>query len=266
MDESLLAIIHLSGSDLATAESILPPPGTSCTAAIQVWVLGDKWLGLAEQAFATALSNEEQRRAAAFARRRDALRFRARRGLLRHLLARYRGCDACDLHFVAHANGKPALSSPAGPPLRFSVAQTDGATVLAFSVAAVGIDVQCPRLTLDLDAVAAEVFSAGERTDLKSAAPQDFARCFFDTWARKEALLKALGIGLLTDARQYTTQACDSPPRWRAWHGDRELRGWTLRDLPLGTVFHAAIAVQPSAAYGTWPTSAGASGAASSGR
>ncbi|HEU5297010.1 MAG TPA: 4'-phosphopantetheinyl transferase superfamily protein [Burkholderiaceae bacterium] len=248
MSATELAITRLSGSDLATGGDILRPPGTSGSAAVQVWVLDDEWLGLAERMFATTLSIEEQRRGAAFARRNDELRFRARRGLLRHLLSRYLDCEARDIHVLVDAHGKPALSSSAGPLLPFNVAQTDGATVLAFAGAAVGVDVQCRRPELNFDDIAAEVFSTGERTRLQSAAPQDRARCFFDTWARKEALLKALGIGLLTDAKQYTTQASETVPRWRAWRGDSELRSWTLLDLPLDNALHAAVAVQPRAA------------------
>src|SRR5262245_41763749 len=138
MNATELAITRLGGSDLAAGGDILPSPGTSRSAAVQVWVLNDEWLGLAERTFATTLSTEEQRRGAAFARHRDGLRFRARRGLLRHLLSRYLGCEAQELHFLAGAHGKPALSSSAEASLQFNVAQTDGATVLAFARTAVG--------------------------------------------------------------------------------------------------------------------------------
>jgi len=243
-----LAITRLSGSDLADRGALLPPSHTPGTAAIQVWVLDDEWLGLAERMFATTLSIEEQRRGATLARQHDGLRFRARRGLLRHLLSRYLGCRARDLQFLADAHGKPVLSSLAEPALQFNAAQTDGATVLTFAGAEVGVDVQCRRPELNLDDIAAEVLSTSERSDLQSATREDRARCFFDTWVRKEALLKALGIGLLADAKQYTTQACAGTPRWRAWRGDSELRGWTLFDLQLGNALHAAVAVQPRAA------------------
>jgi 4'-phosphopantetheinyl transferase len=194
------------------------------------------------------LSAEEQRRSAAFVQRRDAVRFEARRGLLRHLVGRYRGCDPRDLRFVAQAHGKPALAGQMRPSLEFSVAQTDGATVLAFAHArAVGVDVQCRKHGLTLNEIADEVFSAREHAALRSAASQDRERCLFDIWARKEALLKALGIGLLTDPMQYTTQASEGSPRWRAWYGSRELCDWMLRDLPLGTALPAAIAVQQGA-------------------
>jgi 4'-phosphopantetheinyl transferase len=167
---------------------------------------------------------------------------------LRHLLGRYRGCDPRELFFVAQAHGKHALAGLAGPPMQFSVAQTEGATVLAFTGArAVGVGVQCRKQGLALSEIAAEVFSDREHADLRSAAPQDRERCFFDIWARKEALLKALGIGLLTDPMRYTTQASEGSPRWRAWYGSRELCDWMLRDLPLGTALHAAIAVQQGA-------------------
>jgi len=102
--------------------------------------------------------------------------------------------DPRELSFVAQAHGKHALAGLAGPPLQFSVAQTEGATVLAFTGArAVGVDVQCRKQGLALSEIAAEVFSDREHADLRSAAPQDRERCFFDIWARKEALLRRWG-------------------------------------------------------------------------
>lgn len=218
-----------------------PAPGE-----VQVWCLPEAPLAVACAAVRTTLSDDELRRADRYRRAGDARWFVARRGLLRLLLGRLCGGDAAAVQFAASADGKPALLAPSDTGLGFGVAQTEGMSVLAIGRSVdIGIDVERRVDGPDLFGLAEEVFSAEEQRVLRDADPTHRAAQFFATWARKEALLKALGVGLSGEPRRYTTEAGAQAPCWTARHDDAVLSGWTLLDLDLGPAHHAALAARP---------------------
>ncbi|GEJ57776.1 4'-phosphopantetheinyl transferase family protein [Anaeromyxobacter diazotrophicus] len=146
------------------------------------------------RALAASLSDDELRRAARFrfAVHRD--RFIAARGQLRLLLARYLGLAPSAVAFERGPFGKPRLAG-GGP--RFSASHSE--ELALYAVAAdreVGIDVERVRPMAALAAVADQFFAPGEARALRALAGEARARAFFACWTRKEALLKAAGVGL----------------------------------------------------------------------
>jgi len=59
-----------------------------------------------------------------------------------------------------------------------------------------GIDVELIQTEFAGDEIAKRYFSAGEVNDLYSLAPEERAEGFYNCWTRKEAYLKARGLGL----------------------------------------------------------------------
>ncbi|WP_330301252.1 4'-phosphopantetheinyl transferase family protein [Streptomyces sp. NBC_00503] len=123
-------------------------------------------------------------------------------------------------------HGPPAVLLPATP-WRISIAHTHGLGMLALSPFRVGIDVEQVR-PLDVGQVDAPVLTRAER-EAVTAQPEGLARAtaFLRCWTRKEAVLKALGIGITIDLTtlesrawaegpaQVTTSALGSPSTWR---------------------------------------------------
>lgn len=194
------------------------------------------------------LDADERAQAAAFRHDLHRRRFVARRGLLRELLAARTGRPPDALRLVRSPFGKPAL---AGEGLRFNASS---AGPLGLCVLAVGAEVGCDLAEGDAAAAGlASLFGPAEQRAIAALPVARRTRAELAVWTRKEAYLKALGIGL-----QGALDAFDVPVGDDV--GEHDLGdGWTLATLPVPTPFLAALVVRAApgeldvAAVGTWP-------------
>ena len=149
-------------------------------------------------ALARSLSAAERERAGRFRFERDRRRFIVARARLRELLGARLGVPPAAVELACGNNGKPALAGRcAHARWRFNVSHCDDLAVYAFSRSReVGIDVEAIRPLPAADAIAAQVFSPRESEAYLAAAPRDRPLAFFRCWTRKEAFVKALGVGL----------------------------------------------------------------------
>jgi len=140
------------------------------------------------------LSGEEKEQASRFRAPRSRKEFTQTRACLRLLLAHYSDRRASSLNFSAGPFGKPAVM---GVPLSFNVSHTEGVSIIAIAKhAALGVDVERVLPALDLLAIAEAHFSANELSKLRSVTGAELTESFFRCWTRKEAFLKAQGLGL----------------------------------------------------------------------
>jgi 4'-phosphopantetheinyl transferase len=156
------------------------------------------------------LCSEELARAARIVNERDGELWRRSRGLLRTLLGRYLQRDPSALRFVTGEHGKPALAQHAqelsakGQPaaadldrLSFNMSHSGHWALYAFSHAgAVGVDVELARRPVEEVAIAARMFGPAEAQRLQALDPANRQREFLRAWARHEAELKCLGVGI----------------------------------------------------------------------
>ena len=145
------------------------------------------------------LSEDERRRSERFRRDEDGLAFVSRRLFLRETLGRYVGRPPGALEFVEGAHGKPALRGAEG--IEFSLSRSGAWALLGVARGrAVGVDVERlePRLEdqEELSLLSRRVLTVTERFELEALPGRQRACAFLQLWARKEALLKALGTGL----------------------------------------------------------------------
>lgn len=173
---------------------IVSPLSASTPEPCELWRFPlDQYLPAA--AIAT-LSPDEIARARRFVFEKDRHHFMAARAALRQLLARHLGQAPASLQFTAGPFGKPALAD--APGLHFNLSHSGATGVLALSERlATGIDVEVLRPMPDAGALADAYFAPAERSAiaaLDDAADRDAA--FLRCWTRKEACLKAVGIGL----------------------------------------------------------------------
>jgi 4'-phosphopantetheinyl transferase len=155
------------------------------------------------------LSADEQDRASRFRFERDRRRFIVARARLRQLLAQRLGAAPESIHLAYGPQGKPALASRfASSGWRFNLSRRAELAFYAFSRASeVGVDVEPVQPLPEADALAAHAFSAEEERTYLAFAPEARPLAFLRCWTRKEALAKALGVGL--------TKEADPPPGWR---------------------------------------------------
>ena len=160
------------------------------TWAIRLWPLLDK---------------VEQSRAERFRTLELQRRYIIAHGALRLLLA-----DTCrqpptTLRLVCNAWGKPALAE-AGLPV-FNLSHARDLALCAVAIAGeIGIDVEALRpspVVERLDLVR-RFFSADEYYTLNALDDQVFVSAFFRCWTRKEAYIKAKGLGLSLPLNQFS--------------------------------------------------------------
>ncbi len=176
------------------------------------------------------LSVEERARADRFIRAEHGARFIVAHGWKRRILAAYLGGAAEGLAFAAGVHGKPALvrlgadgAAASGLPgreaggygdehaarpaagLEFNLSHSGELALLAVTgTTAVGVDVERWDANVEHLALAERFFSPAERTTLRAlvdrapphARHEQTIAGFFAAWSRKEAYLKATGVGI----------------------------------------------------------------------
>jgi 4'-phosphopantetheinyl transferase len=146
------------------------------------------------------LSSEERKRHDRLSLARDKRDYTAAHALLRIALAAHTNTPAEQLLFGVNAYGKPYLLPTGGSaePPSFSLAHSRGlvACVIA-SGSAVGIDVEAVDVSVRATEIARHFFSADEAAALKRCPVEERPSRFCELWTLKEALLKAVGTGLV---------------------------------------------------------------------
>lgn len=136
----------------------------------------------------------ERARAARFVHADDAHRHLLGRALARRCLAPILGCAPAVVPIVTDAHGKPGL--PSGRPV-FNLSHSGDWVLCALAAEGrLGVDVEAIRPIAERDAILADILTAEERRQWKALPEAGRDAAFHAIWARKEAWLKALGVGL----------------------------------------------------------------------
>ncbi|MFD9432849.1 4'-phosphopantetheinyl transferase family protein [Streptomyces sp. NPDC060002] len=108
----------------------------------------------------------------------------------------------------------------------------------------VGLDVEESHGDMDVDSAARVALSAPELAALYARPAAERQPAFLRTWTRKEAVLKALGVGLGVPPRELEVSAPDKPPTILTWPGRLATRPhMSMTDLLVNGVHPAALAV-----------------------
>jgi 4'-phosphopantetheinyl transferase len=146
--------------------------------------------------YASLLSVEELVRQKRFLFKEDRVRYTVCHGIVRILLGNYLGLDPTSLEFTQNKFGRTSVRLQLIPyAISFNLSHTRGLALLAVAKnCEVGVDVE------ELSPVEAEIadryFSDKERLELDSLVGSTWLEGFYRCWTRKEAILKAEGIGL----------------------------------------------------------------------
>lgn len=183
------------------------------------------------------LSRAERVRADTFVRRHDQVRYMVAHVVLRTLLSRYTAVSPRDLSFwnepcsaCDELHGRPRVRASDG--LQFSLSRSGDVVMIAVSGDRIGVDVErVPSLTEALDL--GPVLHPDEWALVQAAPSTQAARVFARIWTRKEAYLKALGVGLNRDlALDYVgVDGVDEGPS-----------GWALEVVPVPEGYAATVA------------------------
>src|SRR4029077_13081267 len=131
--------------------------------------------------------------------------------------------------------GKPALSDESGSNgVKFNASHSDGRLLVAIARGReVGIDVERRRPVADWRGLAGRYFAAAEVAALDRLDEADREQAFFRCWTRKEAYIKAHGLGMSLPLDQFAVSvAAGEPARLLSTaHDPAQLGRWAMCDV-----------------------------------
>jgi 4'-phosphopantetheinyl transferase len=170
------------------------------------------------------------------------------RGFLRRVLAGYAGVAPEVLSFSYGHKGKPSFGVlDEHADLRFNLSHSGELAILAVARERdLGVDVERLRLIPDHADIAARFFSPAENAELEARWSDDPIRGFFTCWTRKEAYIKATGLGLSQPLDGFDVAlAPDEPARLlRVERDEGETSRWTFAAFVPAPGYLGAIAVE----------------------
>lgn len=188
---------------------------------------------------ARIVSPEELARARAFFFERDRRRYLHCRARLREILSAYVGRAPERIEFRVNAFGKPSTSR-----VFFNVSHSHDLALIAVSrTREVGIDVERIDAKFMRDNIPERFFSPSETAALRALPAAQRLQAFFDCWTRKEAYVKARGVGLSLALSSFdVTLAPNQPAAFLRGAGD-----WSIESIAARPGFAAALVAQGAA-------------------
>ena len=166
-------------------------------AGIEVFCLTFDFSATLDHPCFTVLSVDERAKAARFLRHEDTLRHAATRVVLRRLLAERTGVAAGELRFERDAAGRPRLVPAQVPLPDFNVSHSGQHALIAIAARGrVGVDIEVARTDMNWQALVPAVFAPRDEARVVALPVEQRGDAFFSVWTAKEALLKALGVGI----------------------------------------------------------------------
>lgn len=173
-----------------------------------------------------------------------------RRFYLRLLLGAYLGMPGKDVHIERRIKGKPELDkSQSKGEIDFNVSRSGGSYLIGISSgASIGVDLEdAIRESGKPGALAKRYFSASEIEALAVYQNQDLHRNFIRTWACKEAMVKANGLGIANQLCRFSVEVDPNKPPAVLQMMDDDHAAWTLAlAQPMENTI-AAVAVRQKA-------------------
>lgn len=225
----------LAGWELLTASSV------------HVWV-ADVSETAANERWREVLSPDEQERAARFRFAKDRVQYSASRGILRLLLSRCLKTKPTDIRFSYNDHGKPFLPDEQNPAkLQFNIAHSHGLALCAFTLdRPIGVDIEQIRPEVATQEIAERFFAPEEVHTLLQLQPSEQAATFFECWTRKEAFIKARGLGLSLPLNQFVVAFGPGakPALVSAKDDPQASSRWSIADLQPASGYKGAVAVE----------------------
>ena len=203
--------------------------------------------------FESVLNDTEKDAAHRFYFERHRLSYIFSHAALRTILSGYLDRAPEDIQFRHNSFGKPFLAD-ADPPsdLQFNMSHSGDVVLVAVTRGRqIGVDVEMIRVMKDFAGIARLNFTKEECAFIENATHGNPQNAFFKSWARKEAVIKAVGKGLSIPLNTFDASI---PPgqegRSLALPADApDVEAWWLSDLMVPEGFVGAVVVEQSIAH-----------------
>lgn len=195
------------------------------------------------------LATEETERAAKFAFPYLRQRYIAAHGMLRLILGAVLNREPASLEFRKGDHGKPFLM---GEELQFNLSHSHEHGLLAVTgMTEIGVDIEGLGRKVDTGGIAERFFSEQEAAELLALEADAQRHGFFNLWTRKEAWLKATGIGISEGLNkvEFNCRPGDPARLLRINGGEQAAKNWHVRTFSTpasGFIGSVAIEAEPA--------------------
>jgi 4'-phosphopantetheinyl transferase len=216
---------------------------------VHVWVARLDRVAARLDRLLPALGTDEKDRASRFRSDQLRTRFLASRAAQRFILARYAAVSPEDIGYEQSAHGKPSLriGHDRRVDVRFNVTNSQDLALIAVArEREVGIDVEAERSIRDAFALARRFFSPAEFAALQQIPGEAMQRAFLACWTRKEAYVKAIGLGISMQLSGFDVNVDpDHPATLLSTRPDpADASRWTMHSLDPGEGYFATLVVE----------------------
>ncbi len=174
------------------------------------------------------------------------------------ILTRYLEVAAPQLQFSYNAYGKPSLAPPyATSGLMFNLAHSGEFALYALAYRRqVGVDIEQVRSTVEYEQLAGQIFSSAEQQSWQQIPADQRLLAFFNGWTRKEAFIKAQGLGLSLPLAEFTVTLApgEAAPLVSTDYALAEAGRWSLQALPAPPNYVGAVVAEGQDWIVRWPS------------
>lgn len=223
---------------------------------VHVWLADLRSARCHRDSFRAVLTRDEVSRAEKFHFAEHRERWEMTRGLLRLLLASYVEVTAHEIAFQYGPHGKPELKDTANCALHFNTSHSVDYAVFAVTRAGeVGVDIEGVRPEMPRrDDIVRRYFAPEEQKEWLAVPESERARAFFKLWTRKEAFVKARGVGLFAGLETFAVSL--QLPRVLRSNEDATGANWWMSELPALPGCEGALVVRAASCaprFWNWP-------------
>ena len=191
------------------------------------------------------LSGAEIKRAMKFHFKIDQNRFIVTRGLLKKILSRIISEPVGKISFNNNEYGKPYLKKNDLP--FFNVSHSGNLGLIAITnISEIGVDVEQYRINETTEDIARRFFSKDEVKSYLSLDLKQRQEGFFNCWTRKEAFIKAMGMGLSLSLQTFdvTLKPGEEVRLLNVRFKSENASNWILQDIRVDPGYAAAFALK----------------------
>ncbi|MEO8673218.1 MAG: 4'-phosphopantetheinyl transferase superfamily protein [Tahibacter sp.] len=229
-----------------------PSCPTIAAGEVHVWPLSLDMSRAETVALAKILSADEIVRADAFRQTEHRAAYVAARGQLRQILGEYLRVEPASIEFSYTSRGKPEILTN---PIHFTISHSATRALCAFSVGVpIGVDLEYKKKIDNLDSLALQIMSPLESLLFAELPSQRRLDAFYDCWTRKEAYLKARGLGVVNVLRDVSVSLSEEaqPKLLQCEDPGESPDAWSLYSYRLPEDYAAALAVREKVHRCTW--------------
>jgi len=222
---------------------------------VDVWRLSLDPLDSMVSELRARLSAEENDRAEKFKFQKDRKRYILTHGLLRVILSVYADVSPEELKFTQNRYGKPELVHPSGLNLTFNLSHSHERALIGIARGRqIGVDIEYVKNDFEWKEVVERFFSSRE-IQMINALPKNLQqKAFFTCWTRKEAYVKATGMGLSLPLKEFDVSPVPGAATLLLSH--KEASQWSMKEVDVAESYVATVVVEGHDArirYWEWP-------------